>query len=266
MTLAIRTRLHLTFLWQLRRPLQLRAPRTFNAWVQYRKLHDRDPRLPPLLDKVAVKEMVAARLGPDWVTPTLWHGVTLPPEPPGPLPLVVKSRHGCQQIAFVHASADWPATRAASAGWMKKSYGGWLDEWAYADVPHGVLVEPFVGPAGTLPIDYKLFVFGGRVAFVQVHLDRATDHRWIVMDRDWRRVSPPTSDPDPSRPVSLPSMIEGAEALAHGHEFLRIDLYEVDGAPRFGEVTIYPGSGLLPVVPPALDRRMGELWRQARET
>ena len=243
----------------------MRRPRGFNAWVQHRKLHDRDPRLPPLLDKVAVKAWVAARLGEVWVTPTLWQGEALPAEPPGPLPLVVKSQHGCGQWAVVRSPEDWAAARAAAVGWMRRDYGGWLDEWAYAGVPRGVLVEPFLGTGDVLPIDYKLFVFGGRAAFVQVHRDRATRHHWIVMDRDWCRVSPGTGDADPARPVSLAAMIDGAEALARDHDFLRVDLYEIDGRPRFGEFTVYPGSGLLPVVPAALDRRMGELWRAARE-
>ena len=54
-------------------------------------------------------------------------------------------------------------------------------------------------------------------------------------------------------------MIAGAEALARDHDFLRVDFYEVDGRPLFGELTVYPGSGPAAAsVPPALDRRMGE--------
>lgn len=260
----IRARLHLTYAWQHRRLLHLAAPTRFTEWVQHRKLHDRDPRLSILLDKVAAKGIVAAQLGDAWVTPTLWHGTELPDQPVGPLPLVVKARHGCGHLAFVRSPVDWTVARAQAARWLRRGYGAWLDEHAYAAVPHEVLVEPFIGTGDTLPIDYKLFVFGGRAAFVQVHLDRATDHRWIVFDRGWRRVSPPSDDPDPPAPASLDRMIAGAEALADGYDFLRIDLYEVDGQPRFGEVTVYPGSGLLPVVPAALDRQMGELWRAAR--
>ena len=257
--------MHLTYLWQHRRVLRLRRPRGFNEWVQHRKLYDRDPRLPGLIDKVAVKGMVAAALGPEWVIPTLWHGRELPERPPAPLPLVIKARHGCGHVAFARTPAQWDAARTQAAGWNDIRYGGWLDEWAYAGVPHGLLIEPYIGHGDTLPVDYKLFVFGGRAAFVQVHLDRAAAHRWIVMDRDWVRASPPSRDPDPARPAALDRLIAGAERLAQGHQFLRIDCYEVAGEPLFGEVTVYPGSGLLPVVPASLDRQMGLLWRQARE-
>ena len=257
-------RLHLTYLWQHKRVLHLRSPRRFTEWVQHRKLHDRDPRLPTLIDKVAVKAVVANVLGPEWVIPTLWHGRVLPPSPPAPLPLVVKARQGCGHVAFVRTPAEWAVARSTAARWGDVRYGRWLDEWAYSDVPAGLLVEPYLGHGEALPVDYKLFVFAGRAAFVQVHLDRATAHRWIVMDRDWVRASPPTRDPDPVRPVTLDRLIAGAEQLARDHEFLRVDCYEVAGQPLFGEVTVYPGSGLLPVVPASLDRYMGELWRQAR--
>lgn len=257
-------RVHLTYWWRHRRPLSLAEPRLFNEWVQHRKLYDRDPLLPPLADKVAVKAHVAGRLGPEWVTPTLWHGPSLPAAAPAPAPFVVKARHGCRQIAFVRDAADWPAVRRRARRWMRGRYGYWLDEWAYAHIPRGLLVEPYLGQGPVLPLDYKCFVFGGRVEFVQVHLERATAHRWIVMDRRWRRVSPATRDPDPIRPVTLTRIIAAAEELARGHDFLRTDFYEVAGRPLFGEITLYPGSGLDPVVPPALDHAMGDHWRRAR--
>ncbi|WP_425228688.1 ATP-grasp fold amidoligase family protein [Sphingomonas sp.] len=258
-------RVHLTYLWRHRRRLRLASPRLFTEWVQHRKLFDRDPRLPPLADKVAVKALVAAQLGEAWVIPTLWHGNTLPAAPPWPLPVVVKPRAGCGRVAIVTDPADWPDVRRRTARWGGHGYGYWLDEWAYRGAPRGLLVEPYIGCGAVLPVDYKCFVFGGRVEFVQVHLDRAGDHRWIVMDRRWRRVSPPTGERDPARPATLDRIVAAAEALAKGHDFLRADFYEVDGRPLFGELTVYPGSGLLPVLPPALDRRMGEHWRRARE-
>ena len=258
-------RVRLAYWWRHRRQLNLAEPRLFTEWVQHRKLYDRDPLLPVLADKVAVKRFVADRLGPEWVIPTLWHGRVLPAQPPAPTPFVVKARHGCGQIAVVRDAADWPALRARTRRWSDRRYGYWLDEWAYAHIPRGLLVESYVGDGAVLPVDYKCFTFGGRVEFVQVHLDRAGDHRWIVMDRDWTRVSPQTRDSDPPPPATLPRIIAAAEALAHGRDFLRADFYEVAGRPLFGELTLYPGSGLLRVDPPALNRAMGDHWRRARE-
>ena len=254
-------RVHLTYLWRHRRPLSLHAPMRLTELIQHRKLFDHDPRFSLLSDKLAVKRFVADALGEQWVTPTWWFGVALPETPSWPCPFVVKSRHGCNQHRFVrNGPDDWREIRQASARWMRASYGGWLDEWGYRDVPRGLLVEPFLGDGAVLPIDYKLFVFHGRVEYVQVHLDREHDHRWLVFDRAWRRVSPLGLQVNPPAPGSLARMIEGAEILGRGFDFVRIDFYEVSGQPRFGEMTFYPGSGLHPVEPPELDTSMGSLW------
>ncbi|URW74605.1 hypothetical protein M9980_08445 [Sphingomonas donggukensis] len=257
-------RVSLTYLWRHGKLPDLRAPTTFTELVQHRKLNDRDPRLPMLADKVAVKAHVADRLGGEWVIPTLWHGTRLPDAPQWPAPFVVKSRHGCNQNAFVlDDDIDWPAIRRASRRWMGTRYGGWLDEWLYGAIPRGLLVEPFVGEAGRLPLDYKLYVFGGRVEYIQVHLDRAGAHRWVLFDRDWARVSTPTGD-DPAPPVSLSAMIAAAETLGEDIDFVRADFYEIAGRPMFGELTFYPGSGLDPFDPPALDARIGASWLRVR--
>lgn len=235
----------------------------FTEWVQHRKLHDRDPRLPVLADKVCAKNFVAERLGSEWVTPTLWRGHSLPAEPAWSYPYVVKSRHGCGHTAVVRDRADHNEAVQRSRRWMRQSYGAWLDEWLYGQIDRGLLVEPFIGQDLVLPVDYKIFVFGGRARFIQVHLDRGSDHRLIVMTPEWRRASEASGDPDPLPPASLDRMLRAAERLAEGFCFVRADFYDVAGQPRFGELTFYPGSGLERVEPPRLDLLMGLMWSAA---
>jgi len=216
---------------------------------------------------VAVKALVADRLGPDWVIPTLWHGDRLPRFAPWPMPFVVKSRHGCNQTLIVRNEfTDWQAIRRRARRWAAKPYGRWLDEWLYAHIPRGILVEPFIGDGDQLPIDYKFYVFAGHVEYIQVHLGRGSRHRWLVYDRDWQRVSARADAAAPPPPVTLDRMIAAAETLGQGFDFARVDLYEVAGRPLFGEVTFYPGSGLDPFDPVSLDTEMGAHWLRARES
>jgi len=260
-SLASLLRLHLTYLWRHRRPLSLRDPRRFTELVQRRKITDRDSRIPRLIDKLAVKQFVADALGPEWVTPTLWSGDMLPDEPPCTPPFVVKSRHGCKQMRVVRSTSDdWNEVRRAAVSWMQSSYGYWLDEWGYRDVPRGLLIEPFIGGGPALPIDYKLYVFNGRVEAIQVHVGRETDHRWTLYDRSWCRLSANTPNVAQAPPQSLARMIEGAEILGSGFDFVRIDFYDVGVIPRFGEMTFYPGSGLDRFNPPSLDQQFGSHW------
>lgn len=258
-------RIRLLYLWRHRKLPDLGNPRSFNESVQWRKLHDRDARLPLFADKVRVKDIVADRIGGEWVIPTYWHGTELPVRSDWATPVVLKSRHGSNQYAFAFdAQANWSALRRQAKSWMKREYGFWLDEWAYSQIPRGIIVEPFIGEEKTLPVDYKFYVFGGRVEYVQVHLDRGGRHRWILFDRHWRRVSADTADHDPSPPRTLVRMIEAAEELGRGFDFVRVDLYEVCGKPLFGEMTFYPGSGLDPFSPPSLDAMIGAHWSRAR--
>ena len=244
---------------------QLSAPQKFTEWVQWRKLYDRDPAQKPLMDKLASKAMATRRLGPEWTVPTLWTGSALPTAPPFAFPAIVKARHGCNQYRALRSAPsgfEWQELQALAKRWTAKPYGGWLDEWAYDGVPRGVLAEPLLrGDGEALPLDYKIYVFGGQATHVQVHLGRASEHRWILHDRDFRPLV--AADEHAPRPASLAAMLDAAEELAQGFDFLRVDFYEVEGRPLFGEFCLYPGSGLDPFAAEWIDLELGRLWSDA---
>ncbi len=264
-TAVARLRIRLTHLYCHGRLPNFADPTLFNDLVQVRKLADHDPRLPFLADKVHAKQFAANRLGPDRTTPTLWTGTTLPKAADWPVPFVVKSRHGCGQSSFVRSpDDDWDKIRRQAHRWTQMRYGKWLDEWLYGQIDPGLLVEPMIGDGVTLPIDYKFFVFAGRVEFVQVHLDRERNHRWIVFDRNWLRITTGPKDDRLMQPSGLAAMIADAETLGADFDFVRVDMYQIDGKPRFGEMTFYPGSGLGAFNPRSLDADMGKFWLAAR--
>lgn len=55
-------------------------------------------------------------------------------------------------------------------------------------------------------------------------------------------------------------MIAAAERLGQGHYFVRVDFYEVEGRALFGEFCLFPGSGLDPFDPPAIDEWLSDQW------
>lgn len=256
-----RLRIALTYGWRHRRLPDLVRPLRFTELVQQRKLVDRNPLMPLRADKLAAKAFVARTIGNAYVVPTLWSGELLPDVAPWPRPFVAKTRHGCNDTAFVAVGTEWGTARERVNRAARSCYGGWLDEWAYTQIARGVLVEPHIGDPATLPVDYKFYVFHGRVGAIQVHLDRARNHHWLLFDRHWRRLSAANDPDDPSPPVSLTAMIDIAERLGAGFDFVRVDLYEDRAQPLFGEMTFYPGSGLDRFDPPELDLALGALWR-----
>jgi hypothetical protein len=216
---------------------------------------------------VLVKPIVEAKLGSDWIIPTLWHGTKLPPREARqwPAPFVLKANHASGWNYFVHNAddIDWPAAEKLVDKWLTSKLLGGGDEWLYQKIVPQVLVEPFMGGTPD-PIDYKFFVFQGRVEYIQADLDRHTSHRQQFFDRKWQfqpfRRGYPSTGPVVDVPENLGRMIAAAELLAADFPFARVDLYEFDGTPKFGEVTFYPSSGNQGFSPAEWDCRFGDLW------
>lgn len=244
------------------------SPQTFNEKITYRKLFERDPRMPRLADKVLVKEHVASLMGPEWVIPTLWSGSRLPPrsERDWPLPYAIKARHGCGWNIFVHSreDEDWDAIERTTEKWLRRVYGIRGREWLYSEIEPGLLVEPFMGEQGVTPPDYKFFVFGGQTKYIQVDLARFGDHRQFFYDTDWRRqeftYACPYSQEEIPRPKILNDMIEAADRLGDDFPFVRIDMYEIHGRPYFGEYTFYPNGGRIEFKPASVELELGRAW------
>ncbi len=72
------------------------------------------------------------------------------------MPFIVKANHGCNQFMVVRNDADWQTALRLAPGWLWEPYGRWLDEWHYTQARRTLLVEPFIGTADSLPLDYKV--------------------------------------------------------------------------------------------------------------
>ena len=63
------------------------------------------------------------------------------------------------------------------------------------------------------------------------------------------------------KPENLEKMIEIAEKLSKHNIFLRVDLYSIKKQILFGELTFFPGGGLMPFKPEVWDLKLGEMIR-----
>jgi hypothetical protein len=142
----------------------------------------------------------------------------------------------------------------------------WQENW-YNEMERQIVVEPLIGdpsPGASL-IDYKFFVFGGRAEFIEVDTDRNNSHRRVFYDRNWKRqpfgLKYPLETREIVHPRHLAEMLEAAEKLGSEFSFARVDFYDLDNGPKFGEITFAPGSGYLPFHPASYDRVFGDLWK-----
>ena len=119
--------------------------------------------------------------------------------------------------------------------------------------------------------DYKFFVFNGQVKMMFIATDRHGNNSLThdFFDRDFNYL-PFTygkishADPLPSKPKNYDKMIELAEKLAEPFPFVRVDFYEIDNKIYLGEMTFYPGGGILPFDPVEWDYTIGS-WLELPE-
>ena len=251
----------------------IRNPKRFTEKIQHRKLFNKDQRLTLCADKVLVKDYVLERLGADILIPTLYSGKRLPPlvERTWPLPFVIKTNHGSSFNIFVRQKSDldWPAIEEKLALYLAIDFGAYLKELHYSKIPRQVLVEPFLSDRGELPIDYKIFVFGGTPKYIQVDTDRERAHKRTFFDAHWNRQTFQFAYPLDTRPIrrptSLDTMLAAATTLGRDFDFVRVDFYEVGGHAYFGEMTFTPEAGFGKFNPPEIDTHFGEMWVSRRQ-
>ncbi|MGV0852501.1 ATP-grasp fold amidoligase family protein [Mycolicibacterium phlei] len=262
----VRQAFHVTM---IRRFGNFRNPRTFNEKVNWRILYDRRDRIVAACDKLRMKEMArAAYPGDDLRIPeTYWAGTDLreAPDLTTMPPWVLKPNHNSGYALFgPDPDTDLAALQRQTRDWWRRTPLE-LGEWGYSGArPLLLLEERIPTPDGEPPADYKFFVFDGRVELIQVTRGRFESATATFLDADWNRlpvrwrISPVADEP---RPAELDAMLQVAKTLGADWDFIRIDLYAVDGQVWFGEYTPYPGGGLLRYTPRRFDDEQGRHWR-----
>lgn len=135
--------------------------------------------------------------------------------------------------------ADRDGVVRIAAGWVAQLYErGPNHEWVYGRIPRRILVEEQLARVGgAIPDDWQ-------------HLPLSGGPAW--------------AEPGPAKPRCLTEMIELAERLGADTDFVRVDLYDLQGRVVFGELTSFPAGGNGPFDPESLDEEFGRRWTVPR--
>lgn len=240
-------------------------PSTFNDKVNWRIINDRRPLLEWTCDKVAMKERAKGVQGLH-IPRTFWAGTNLRELESIKLPKywVFKPNHRSGLVHFGNGRPKIAELSATAATWLHSWSWTELGEWAYSKARSMLLVEETVGIPGSPPSDYKFFVFDGKVAAIQVDVGRHEGHQRRIYLPDWSPLEvisgPHELAPLEPAPVNLDRMLAIAEKLGTEFDFMRVDLYNIDGRVFFGEYSPYPGSGLDRFIPASFDMELGAKW------
>lgn len=252
------------FLIKQHRFLNLQNPRDYSEKVNWRMVYDRRPIIGQTCDKLRAKEF-AAKKGVNAI-PTLWSGVDLAELETLDLPelWVLKPNHRTGLVYLGSGRPNVAELAVITRGWLDEKLWSTVGEWAYSQAEPCLIVEERLGAPGADLPDYKFFVFAGKVAMIQVDTERMTNHQRRLYTADWQpydvRLHFPIG-PITGPPENLEEMIAVAQDLGSDYDFIRVDLYNVDGEIWFGELTPYPGGGGEKFSPPYLDGVLGKLWQ-----
>lgn len=263
--------LRVKFRQMMGKKLDLKNPQTFSEKLQWLKLYNRRPEYTTMVDKYAVKDYVAKIIGEEYIIPTL--GVWDRPEDIDwdslPNQFVLKCTHdsGGLVICRDKSKLDKEAAIIKLRKTLKQNYFRKWREWPYKNVPRRIIAEEYIEPAPDLKDlrDYKFFCFDGEVKFFKIDFDRQTNHRANYFNKEGDLLQfgeasfPPDAEKKLETPSNLQEMIAIAEKLAKGNPFARIDLYDIKGRNYFGEITLYPASGLGRYTPENYDEILGQL-------
>ncbi len=236
--------------------LDLDHPKDFNQKIQWMKLYDNQEIKTRLSDKYAVREWVREQIGEKYLIPIygVWekgediHFEKLPNR------FVLKANHGSGMNLIVKNKdqLNEKKTRKLVGQWMitPPDLSGF--EQQYAEIPRKILAEEYIEQEDGNLLDYKIHCFGGQPKIIQVIGNRdLKDHqaKEAYFDTRWNRIQEMYNDYaqydiPPEKPENLAEMLRAAEVLSQDFDYVRVDLYLVQGQIKFGEMTFTPAAGL----------------------
>ncbi len=245
--------------------LPLENPLSFNQKIQWRKLYEKNPLFTILADKYAVRQYVADRVGEQYLIPLVDYCQSTDEMDYANYPnhIVIKATHDCGSVILIRDKKDIQESA------IKKQLNKALDinfysfnrEWHYKDIPPAIIVEKMLlDENGNIPFDFKLHTFGGKVEWIQVANPSHTCN--TMFDADWKRLpfsylNQIDETPIPP-PPNLKKIVEIAEKLSEGINYVRVDLYVVKGQVYFGEMTLTPNGGYGAFTPNSYDLEYGK--------
>lgn len=253
-----------------------KKPRSFSEKIFKRMLNSRNKIWADITDKLSVRAYVQHRAGNEILIPMLWTGHDINHIPFEKLPsaFVIKMNHGSGYNIIIREKESYDIKEILSKmeTWCAENYCTDKTmgiEWAYKNIKPQILIEKYISGKSKPAEDYKFYCFSGRAEYFVIIYDRFGHHRERHFTRDfvpldfWNGVD--LHRGPFIRPKNFEKMLEIADALSAGLDFIRVDLYNVEGKIYFGEMTVYPAGGLARFIPREWDFILGSKWQLAKD-
>jgi len=236
-------------------PLNLKNPDTYNEKIFWKKIYDRNPLIPITADKYQARSYVREVLGDERAKQILIPLLYVTDKPDTipfnslPVPYIIKPNHASRLFLIVKKDgSNQEEIIKTCKRWLKIPFGLWNMEWAYQSIPKKIVIEQLLLDENHhIPKDYKFHTFHGECKLIAVISDRMHEPVGRFFDREWNELKISQKNKNVNekmdQPVHYKMMLEYAEKLANPFDYVRVDLYNLNGQIYFGELTHYPASG-----------------------
>ncbi len=249
---------------------RIENPTTFNEKTIFMKLYYRQTPIDYFADKYKVREYVAQKIGEKFLVPLIkvYNNANEIDFEYLPKQFVLKVNHGSgwNIVVLDKEGIHEESIRHQLNHRLHINYYSFGREWQYKNIKPVILCEKLLVNKDGSPItDFKVFCFNGSAKYIQIDLDRFTNHRRQFYDRGWNLQPFTTLFPRENKPVAKPEhlteILELAEKLAEGFMFVRVDFYYDGSNIHFGELTLHHGGGCEPFIPSEYDLALGKIMK-----
>ncbi len=250
-----------------KRFLNKENPEYFGEKIQWLKLYGNLEKYNDYVDKYKVREFVSNVIGEEYLIPLL--GAYDKPEEIDyeklPNQFVLKLNHGSGYNIIVKEKNKENINNINKKlnKWIKEDYYKIKKEYQYKNVKKKIVCEKYINDSKGELLDYKFFCFNGKPEFVKVDFDRFQNHKVNFYNSNWELLNLQetgwgNNKNKVDKPKNFSEMLEIARKLSTKFQFVRVDLYNVDGKIYFGELTFTPASGKHSFTPLEKDREIAE--------
>ena len=181
-----------------------------------------------------------------------------------PEQFAMKATHGCGMnfICEDKSKYDKDFLYRKAKEWLDHDYARACIELHYKRIPHRLIFEKFLQDADKI-IDYKIHCFHGKPDFILVCGNRLSGVQKRLYTLSWQpideMIGKEKGNYEYAKPKELEKMIEISKVLSEDFDFVRVDLYDINGKIYFGELTFSPASGVLPNFSEKFIKEKGQL-------
>lgn len=249
----------------------LKNPKTYTEKLQWRKLNDNNKLYSICADKYAVREYVKNKVGEEYLVPIYLITDTLTKEEFEKLPnsFVLKTTNGSGNSAVKIIKdkklANYEELRDFFEDCKKIDVGDYTMESWYSSIPCKVMAEKLLD---TKPVDdYKIHCFNSGKMIIEHLTERNKETGTLksnAYNENWEKLNFTMGTElytyDIKPPKNFEKMKEIAKKLSEDFDYVRVDLYNIDGNIYFGELTFCDAGGFGTFNPKIWDSKLGSYW------